>query len=145
MAVARLGEARDVSLARELAYFGHWITAPGRARRFDTRFFLAHAPEDQAGAHDGVELVASLWLRPQEAIEVLSRFPGVLGAALFGGGIHAAVERGSATPAGIAEAIRSAGFAVQRAEEIAPTLEDVFVSLVEGRDRAAGPVGEVRG
>ena len=83
--------------------------------------------------------------RPQEAIEVLSLLPGVLGAALFGGGIHAAVERGKTTPAKIAEAIRSAGFPVERAEEIAPTLEDVFVSLVEGRDRAAGPVAEVRG
>jgi len=55
--------------AHELAYFGHWITAPGRARRFDTRFFLALAPEGQRGAHDGTELIASLWLRPQEAIE----------------------------------------------------------------------------
>jgi len=55
--------------ARELAYFGHWVTAPGRARRFDTRFFLALAPQTQAGAHDGTELVASLWLRPLEAIE----------------------------------------------------------------------------
>ena len=45
----------------------------------------------------------------------------------------------------IAETIRSAGFPVERAEEIAPTLEDVFVSLVEERDRAAGPVVEVRG
>ena len=53
----------------ELAYFGHWVTAPGRARRFDTRFFLAHAPEAQAGAHDGIELVASAWLRPLDAIE----------------------------------------------------------------------------
>ena len=83
--------------------------------------------------------------RPQEAIEVLSRLPGVIGAALFGGGIHAAVERGRASSAGIAEAIRSAGFPVERVEEIAPTLEDVFVSLVEERDRAAGPVAEVRG
>ena len=53
----------------ELAYFGHWITAPGRARRFDTRFFLALAPEDQPGAHDGTELTDSLWLRPVEALE----------------------------------------------------------------------------
>ncbi len=55
--------------AHELAYFGHWITAPGRARRFDTRFFLALAPEGQHGAHDGTELIASQWLRPQEALE----------------------------------------------------------------------------
>jgi glyoxylase-like metal-dependent hydrolase (beta-lactamase superfamily II)/8-oxo-dGTP pyrophosphatase MutT (NUDIX family) len=64
-----LERERLVLRAGELAYFGHWITAPGRARRFDTRFFLALAPADQAGAHDGTELVASLWLRPQEAIE----------------------------------------------------------------------------
>jgi glyoxylase-like metal-dependent hydrolase (beta-lactamase superfamily II)/8-oxo-dGTP pyrophosphatase MutT (NUDIX family) len=53
----------------ELAYCGHWITPPARARRFDTRFFLALAPAAQAGAHDGTELIDSLWLRPQEAIE----------------------------------------------------------------------------
>jgi len=38
-----------------------------------------------------------------------------------------------------------AGVPRERAEGIAPTLEDVFVSLVEARDRAAGPVAEVRG
>ncbi len=55
--------------AGDLAYCGHWITAPGRARRFDTRFFLALAPADQPGSHDGAELISSLWLRPQDAIE----------------------------------------------------------------------------
>ena len=38
-----------------------------------------------------------------------------------------------------------AGIPRERAEGIVPTLEDVFVSLVEARDRAAGPVAEVRG
>jgi len=38
-----------------------------------------------------------------------------------------------------------AGVTRERAEGTAPTLEDVFVSLVEARDRAAGPVAEVRG
>jgi glyoxylase-like metal-dependent hydrolase (beta-lactamase superfamily II)/8-oxo-dGTP pyrophosphatase MutT (NUDIX family) len=57
----------------ELAYFGHWITAPGRARRFDTRFFVALAPEGQPGAHDGTELIDSLWLRPVEALERQAR------------------------------------------------------------------------
>jgi glyoxylase-like metal-dependent hydrolase (beta-lactamase superfamily II)/8-oxo-dGTP pyrophosphatase MutT (NUDIX family) len=55
--------------AGSLTYFGHWVTAPGRARRFDTRFFMALAPARQPGSHNGSELVASAWLRPSEALE----------------------------------------------------------------------------
>jgi len=32
--------------AQEIAYYSHWITAPGRPRRFSTRFFVACAPAD---------------------------------------------------------------------------------------------------
>ena len=64
-----LEKERLVLRGGELAYFGHWITAPGRARRFDTRFFVALAPGNQPGAHDGTELIDSLWLRPLEALE----------------------------------------------------------------------------
>ena len=31
--------------ARRLAYYSHWITQPGRPRRYDTRFFVAEAPD----------------------------------------------------------------------------------------------------
>jgi glyoxylase-like metal-dependent hydrolase (beta-lactamase superfamily II)/8-oxo-dGTP pyrophosphatase MutT (NUDIX family) len=55
--------------AGELAYFGHWITAPGRSRRFNTRFFVALAPQGQEGAHDQNETVHSMWVRPQDALD----------------------------------------------------------------------------
>jgi glyoxylase-like metal-dependent hydrolase (beta-lactamase superfamily II)/8-oxo-dGTP pyrophosphatase MutT (NUDIX family) len=67
---AELLETEDLYLpAGELAYFGHWVTAPGRARRFDTRFFVAAAPEGQQGSHDANETVHDLWITPHEALE----------------------------------------------------------------------------
>jgi glyoxylase-like metal-dependent hydrolase (beta-lactamase superfamily II)/8-oxo-dGTP pyrophosphatase MutT (NUDIX family) len=55
--------------AGEIAYYSHWITAPGRARRFSTRFFIACAPAGQHGAHDRSETVHSVWVSPREALE----------------------------------------------------------------------------
>ena len=66
----RMLEAEDLYLpAGELAFIGHWVTAPGRARRFDTRFFVAAAPPGQQGAHDANETVHDIWITPREALE----------------------------------------------------------------------------
>jgi len=64
-----LERERLIVPAHQLAYFGHWITAPGRSRRFDTRFFVALAPQGQQGSHDNSETIHNLWLQPQEALE----------------------------------------------------------------------------
>jgi glyoxylase-like metal-dependent hydrolase (beta-lactamase superfamily II)/8-oxo-dGTP pyrophosphatase MutT (NUDIX family) len=63
-------ESEDLYIpAGELAYIGHWVTAPKRPRRFDTRFFAAIAPHGQAGLHDSLEMVDTLWISPREALE----------------------------------------------------------------------------
>lgn len=49
-------------------YVSHWITPIGEPRRFDTRFFVARAPQAQEPLHDNRETIASLWVRPAEAL-----------------------------------------------------------------------------
>jgi glyoxylase-like metal-dependent hydrolase (beta-lactamase superfamily II)/8-oxo-dGTP pyrophosphatase MutT (NUDIX family) len=63
-------ESEDLYIpAGELAYIGHWVTAPNRPRRFDTRFFVAVAPRGQEGRHDAGEMVDTLWITPGQALE----------------------------------------------------------------------------
>jgi 8-oxo-dGTP pyrophosphatase MutT (NUDIX family) len=65
---AMLQEARLVPATDLLVPFAHWITPKLRSKRFDTRFFLARAPEGQIGIHDDRELVDSRWVRPVDAL-----------------------------------------------------------------------------
>jgi 8-oxo-dGTP pyrophosphatase MutT (NUDIX family) len=51
-----------------LVPFAHWITPAFMPKRFDTHFFLAVAPPDQALAHDGREAVDSVWISPSAAL-----------------------------------------------------------------------------
>ena len=53
---------------RALEYVAHWVTPAGQSRRYDTRFFVAIAPEAQRAAHDANETVADEWIRPVEAL-----------------------------------------------------------------------------
>jgi glyoxylase-like metal-dependent hydrolase (beta-lactamase superfamily II)/8-oxo-dGTP pyrophosphatase MutT (NUDIX family) len=51
-----------------LHYYSHWLTPPGTPKRFDTRFFIAAAPEGQQAVADFGEAVELMWLRPAEAL-----------------------------------------------------------------------------
>ena len=66
------------------------------------------------------------------ALELLQTAPDVLDAAVFGSGIHAVVADAAAMAPKIRELL-SGTFRPGRIEQIAPSLEDVFVSLTAAR------------
>ena len=67
--LAEMCKNEELFLATDrLAYLAHWITPKVEKRRYDTRFFIAQAPEGQEAIHDGSESVNSLWIKPEEAL-----------------------------------------------------------------------------
>jgi 8-oxo-dGTP pyrophosphatase MutT (NUDIX family) len=50
-----------------LTPLAHWITPITEPRRFDTRFYVAHAPQGQVAVADGNEIVGVEWLSPGDA------------------------------------------------------------------------------
>jgi ABC-2 type transport system ATP-binding protein len=82
--------------------------------------------------------------RPNEAMAAIEPLPGVSQVALFGKGLHAVAPDGVAAEQAIRTALAADSFQLTRVERITPTIEDVFVSLIEARDRANAPQTEVR-
>jgi ABC-2 type transport system ATP-binding protein len=92
-----------------------------------------HMPEDV------LEVVVD---RPVDALDLLARVPTVHEAALFGTWLHVVVAAAANDGPLVRAAIERAGIRVVRIEKIPPSLEDVFVSLIEAEDRAES--GEAR-
>ncbi|MBN1382296.1 MAG: hypothetical protein JXA41_11520 [Deltaproteobacteria bacterium] len=51
-----------------LLYFAHWTTPELSPHRYDVRFFVTFAPEDQEATHDGIELTGNTWITPRRAL-----------------------------------------------------------------------------
>jgi 8-oxo-dGTP pyrophosphatase MutT (NUDIX family) len=69
-------ERLDVSIdASQLQYFSRWITpkAEMATRRFDARFFVGRAPEDQVAEADATEVLDGRWIAPAEALAANAR------------------------------------------------------------------------
>lgn len=82
--------------------------------------------------------------RPSEAMGLIERLPAVKEVALFGKGLHAVAAEPGAAEQAIRSELARAGYELRTLNRITPTLEDVFVSLIEAHDRAAGAQTEVR-
>ncbi|MXZ37750.1 MAG: NUDIX hydrolase [Holophagales bacterium] len=65
-----IAAAERLTLATDrISYWAHWITPEGQPRRYDTRFFVTRAPQNQTAAHDDHELTSSAWVTAGEALE----------------------------------------------------------------------------
>lgn len=53
---------------RNIHYLTRWITPPYSPIRYDTRFFVALAPDAQNTCHDGDELITAEWLTPAKTL-----------------------------------------------------------------------------
>ena len=71
------------------------------------------------------------------AMNTLEKIPGLSEIAVFGGGLHVtAADADSAVPE-MRSALESAGISVPILEPIQPSMEDVFVAMIEEEDRKA--------
>jgi ABC-2 type transport system ATP-binding protein len=79
---------------------------------------------------------------PLDTMRALEEEPGVLDVAVFGGGLHVTVDGGDSTEERaimerIRERLTARGIAIRHLEKILPSLEDVFVALIEAEERRA--------
>ena len=79
-------------------------------------------------------------VRAPKAVEVmaaLDRMPAVEKTSLFGTAVHAVLRTRETTPADLAAELTRRGLVVERAEPVVPSLEDVFLDVVDRMETGA--------
>ncbi len=97
------------------------LVAVGTPEELKTRLML-----DQV-----IEIVTP---KPTDAMEVIRSMEDVKEVALFGDALHVVIPE-NIREEKLREALISHGLSLERFERIVPSLEDVFVSLIEAKDR----------
>ena len=73
---------------------------------------------------------------PLESMKALEMEKGVLDVAVYGAGLHVTV-RDAAEETRIRQALDERGIAIRRLEVIHPSMEDVFVAMIQQEERRA--------
>jgi ABC-2 type transport system ATP-binding protein len=69
------------------------------------------------------------------SLNALKGRPGIEDVAVFGGGLHVKVDEEASGEAEVRSALAAAGIEIHILEAIPPSMEDVFVTLLEFQDR----------
>jgi ABC-2 type transport system ATP-binding protein len=72
---------------------------------------------------------------PLEIMHALEGAAGIGDVAVFGGGLHVTVDDAAAGEARIRERMGAKGIEIRKLEEIVPSMEDVFVAMIEAEER----------
>jgi ABC-2 type transport system ATP-binding protein len=69
-------------------------------------------------------------------MQALDKAPGIKDVAVFGGGLHVTITNDLENSiAEIRKRLQSENIGISRLEKIQPTLEDVFVALIEAEEK----------
>jgi len=74
---------------------------------------------------------------PLDTMKAVEQLPGVLDIAVFGGGLHVVVDEVDASKDRIRRKLAELQIDIRHLEQISPSLEDVFVGLIEAEERRA--------
>jgi ABC-2 type transport system ATP-binding protein len=85
-------------------------------------------------SHHILQLDSSDPLGTMRALEAMA---GVRDVAVFGGGLHVTVDDPVQADRRIREALQANGIELMRLEQIQPSMEDVFVAMIEAEERQA--------
>ena len=72
---------------------------------------------------------------PLETMRALEQLREVRDVAVFGGGLHVSIEDADSGMAAVRARLTEQNIPIKRLEKISPSLEDVFVALIEAEER----------
>jgi len=72
---------------------------------------------------------------PLDTMKALEHAPGIGDVAVFGGGLHVTVEDLESGTYAIRSRLSAEGITIHRLEKILPSLEDVFVAMIEAEEK----------
>lgn len=101
-------------------------------------------PDELKSNYMQEEIINLECLNPYEALQVVEEIPEVKDAALFGRGLHIVGYDSQNILPRIAAALTAQQIVYSNLIKIAPSLEDVFVSIIEAKDKQTGVALEAK-